>query len=638
MSWGVSTMKSKTSFFSRTLFFSQLRRFWPIFAAYLAAVVIALPVALNAQLSSVAQNGGDTQDMLMSGWYYVLSTPFFVGMVICLVFAVMFAMAAFSFLYSGRSVSMMCSLPYKRTGIFVSLFTPGLCGMLLSNLIAGAAAVAVSAAAGVSLAVPILQWVAAMCLMNLFFYGFAALCASLTGHILVLPAIYLILNFTFYVVEYVVRTLLETFVYGLSMTGAGVLTPLSPAMEIIQLGSVSEQYSTPGDTTSGLIGYSFNGWGPLLIYAAVGVLFALCAMLLIKHRRMEAAKDVVAIKPLKPVFKYCMTFGCALVIGLFVYYLVMGAYSTDSGLTTMLTTLSFMLIGAFVGYFGSEMLIRKSLKVFKGKAWIGFAVSVVIISGLMLGCEYDLFGYESYIPETSQIEDATISCNGQNAVFSSEEDIKAVQRLHESIISHKAENETVSSQDSSYSLYLTYQLRDGSYMARSYALRYPVTDDLKTAENLLNSASGLQSRIGLDFSVTPQNVISGDVSYSTRYDDVGSSLSYILTDVEAAELYNDCILPDMREGGIGLVTLTYDEDYYSSTYDCYINISFTDSPAAMLENGYIKGRRHLYVQPTVNSVRTLKWLSDHGIEPELMSDLGYASTSVVAVESVPAMG
>ena len=67
MSWEVSTMKSKTSFFSRTLFLSQLKRFWPIYAAYLAAVTVALPVALNAQLGGTAENGANIAEMTLTG-------------------------------------------------------------------------------------------------------------------------------------------------------------------------------------------------------------------------------------------------------------------------------------------------------------------------------------------------------------------------------------------------------------------------------------------------------------------------------------------------------------------------------------------------------------------------------------------
>ena len=45
-----------------------------------------------------------------------------------------------------------------------------------------------------------------------------------------------------------------------------------------------------------------------------------------------------------------------------------------------------------------------------------------------------------------------------------------------------------------------------------------------------------------------------------------------LTVEEAMELYRDCILPDMRDGTIGIVWYRMDDDYYNSVYDCRIEI------------------------------------------------------------------
>ena len=51
-----------------------------------------------------------------------------------------------------------------------------------------------------------------------------------------------------------------------------------------------------------------------LVFAVIA-LAAVIALLLHRFRRMESAGDVIAIRHLKPVFLYCFTVGCSLVLG-----------------------------------------------------------------------------------------------------------------------------------------------------------------------------------------------------------------------------------------------------------------------------------------------------------------------------------
>ena len=87
-----------------------------------------------------------------------------------------------------------------------------------------------------------------------------------------------------------------------------------------------------------------------------------------------------------------------------------------------------------------------------------------------------------------------------------------------------------------------------------------------------------------------------------------------LTAAEALELYNDCILPDMRDGTIGLVWLEADADYRAEVYDCCISMDL---------RGQDRGREeYFYTYATVFSERTNAWLAEHGIEPSTLEQLG----------------
>ena len=194
-------MKSKTSYFNLALFSNLLKRYWPIFAGYFVVWLIILPIALTNMIQYWQQMpleyGSDIRILVPNIGQQVLSVGLYGGVIMSGVFGMLISMAAFSSLYNARSVSMMCSLPIKREGIFLSVFTSGLFAMFAINLIIFLITLGVEAAFGV-LAMGsgyALQWLAMVCMLNLFFFGFASLVASFTGHILVLPVIYIILNF-----------------------------------------------------------------------------------------------------------------------------------------------------------------------------------------------------------------------------------------------------------------------------------------------------------------------------------------------------------------------------------------------------------------------------------------------------------
>ena len=83
-----------------------------------------------------------------------------------------------------------------------------------------------------------------------------------------------------------------------------------------------------------------------------------------------------------------------------------------------------------------------------------------------------------------------------------------------------------------------------------------------------------------------------------------------LTAEEALELYNDCILPDMRDGTIGLVWLEADADYRAEVYDCCISMDLRDQDRGREE--YVDYET-FYTYATVFSERTNAWLAEHGI-------------------------
>ena len=107
-------MQSKTSCFNLTLLRKNVIRFSPLWIVYSAAWFVAMPLLLGMQLSS--DWPPKLNDVIQILGAFMTSA----GPVVACLYGVAVAMAVFSYLYSARSVSLMHSLPIRRSGLFLT--------------------------------------------------------------------------------------------------------------------------------------------------------------------------------------------------------------------------------------------------------------------------------------------------------------------------------------------------------------------------------------------------------------------------------------------------------------------------------------------------------------------------------------
>ena len=634
-------MKSKTSFYSSTLFWNTIKRFWPIFAAYLAIWIMALPLALNSSLKWGAIY--NSQDVNLIAEELVLRSGATVAPIMAAVFGIFFAMAAFSYLYSSRSVSMICSLPVKREGVFLSVFTTGLAGMILSNILVFIISIIVESSYKIAGMNALWQWLAMACLNCLFFYGFAVFCASLTGHILILPCVYGILNFVVVVVEYFVRQTISGITYGMSANSAPTLVYLSPFYNLVFTNHLGEDYVLSTDGIYTTLGYYYENWISLIIYGAVGIVFALFALLLIKNRRMETAGDVVAVKPLKPIFKYCMSFGCALVLGVVINSIIFSnSLYSGYGSTDVLILILCMLAGAFIGYFAAEMLMRKTLRVFQRPNWVGYALTCIVVIALIMSCEFDLFGFEKNVPDASEVETVSLYGAFEAVNLSEVENIQSSIDLHKSIINNKKEYEKHTAGNSNdpdlrygeypITLRLSYTLKNGKTIDRVYNIYCGITDDCDVLSDIVNCEEAVQRRKSLKIEVSKDTVSYANISYYDK--ETRQYTGYTLSPEIATELFKTCIVPDIENKALGNIWINSNystvngKSYYDEVYACNIDIELSKRDASGEYNN-----EYFNTTVTVSAVKTLEWLADHGIEPVLVRDTNYDDKGAVTAES-----
>ena len=222
-------MKSKTSFFNRGIARNLLRRFWPLWAAYFGALLLLLPVDLASMAQRLEFASAEplywekaVAGMDLSAAQAGMAAVFLSGFA-----GVIAAMAMFHFLYQNKSCGMMNSLPVRRETVFCTAWLTGLAPLLLADVLTVLLTALFFCPRGLLHLSALWDFLALAVLGNLAFYGFAVFCAMLTGNLLVLPAVYAVLNFTAAVAEGAARELLSGFVFGMT-NGASALHFLSP--------------------------------------------------------------------------------------------------------------------------------------------------------------------------------------------------------------------------------------------------------------------------------------------------------------------------------------------------------------------------------------------------------------------------
>ena len=611
-------MKQKTSFFNWGLCRNILARTWPLWICYLAVLLITIPGNLP---SADMRHYSDTFLYKVDFNYVVLQRGIDAAQ-ISVIAGVIAAMLVFSFMYSSRTCGMINALPMRRETAFCTAYITGLAPLLLADIIAVLATLA-AAPAGM-LDVQNLWTLLAFAAMGSFaFFSFAAFCAVLTGNVIVLSAVYVVLGCTVYVVAAAVSELLTNIIYGFPSSYINtlcddILYALSPIVAVMSPRLyITRDVSFDAKGVESYTGsFTVKGLELMAGYCAAALILVVCAVLIYKRRDMERAGDVVAVPVLRPIFKYCMTFGAALVFAVVIYSNYISRPS--SGFAAALICLGLLLAGAFIGYFVSEMLMQKTLRVFKGR-WTGFVVSCVILSAGLFAAELDVFNYERNVPAPEEVTHVRLSTWGEVIELDEEENIAAVTRAHGGIVADKRQNEAAYS---TRRVTIDYTLADGGLVSRVYRVSYDPEAVIDEASNIraldaiyaTDEARAYSLRFnGKEYQVNDRVIDFAELSgYYVDEDGSYINLNRELSDAEAAELYNQCLLPDSRDSSLGWEHVIYDEEYYDSVSNISFYITLKTKEEAVGADGMAyQYTASLSLSIPLDAARTMKWLEEN---------------------------
>lgn len=545
-------MTSKISCFDRAVFRRALKKTAPVWILY-TLYELLLPLRLFSFCRGVSSC---TDDFLVQIEKTILGYARINASLLPFLLGGLLAWVLFFWLFRAGTAYFYAALPVRRETLFLTNYLTGLLLCAAPALLSSLLLWAVGAGFGAAVFVPAMQVFTATMLGFLLFFSFAVLVCCVVGQMAAMPIVYVILNFTFFVLETIVRHLLFTFVYGMPYSQSSTMQSFAlhatPVLGLLQGGF---RVQTDWLERDGMYYMEYaprlEGWSYLGMLAVLGLVFALCAFLLLKHREMERSGDVIAVGWLRPVALYVFTIGCALVLGA----LMAELFSSNTS-DNFWYVLLFSCAGAFVGYFAGKMLLQKTVHVFRS-GWLGLGACCLALLLAFGAAEFDLFGYSRYLPERSAVQAAGLTHYQSNGLYTTQDDafIQDVLNLHTAAVSEKSKQEHRRhayqlGTDYTEQFYITYRMTDGTLTERYYSIVYSEAD-LEDPDSLISRFSALYNSpgsvlicTGFDTPRTEKNVLSCYVSSF----DTGESLE--LTGRDAWRVYTAC-LDDINAGLLG---------------------------------------------------------------------------------------
>lgn len=424
---------------------------------------------------------------------------FIIAIGACAFFVVLLYMN-FSFLYSKVSADAFNSMPISRTGLILSRFF-GCVASALIPLIAGYIGFFITANMdGVTSNMGyIWQSFGFSVLMLLFCGSFIFIFVVAGGTVFDSLVSLASVSIGIPIITLLIFGMCEDNLYGCISMDYTLVRFVSPfAFAIIKFSNfiIEPEINTLFDPES------------LITIIALTVIFFVAGWLLFKFRKAEAASTAFAWKFAPFIIGFVIAFVC---------YFFMGAIFADERFTP-----NFWLagtVGIILGAILYNLVTNRGFK--KIKESIAVIVAAIIgVVGMNLIIGLDAFGFESYVPNNSDVKSIKVSYRGMDLEI---ENTELITKLHQKIVNERPKDTGVPSEYMS----ISYTLNNGEKVARAYILPYEFEKASKTA--IVNHE--VSGQLKKDF-----NSFKGDLLRLSGFFTDGSRYIINLTKTEAAAL------------------------------------------------------------------------------------------------------
>ena len=560
-------MKSRISFFDKAVVRKDITRFAPLWAIYLiGGLLVMMTILSEAEYDNAARYLTNTIGPLS---------------IVNLIYAVLSAQLLFGDLFNTRLCNVQHSLPLRRECWFVSHVVSG----ILFSIVPHAVGVVVMSFILQKMCFVGLIWLPGMILQYLFFFGLAVFSVFCTGNRFAMLAIYTILNFASMIAYWFASTIYQPMLYGVPLSFE-TFQSFSPVVQMCTFDKMVN-FVKAAESDWRVIwefGSLGEGWGYLTVCAVIGVGLLAVSLLLYRRRKLECAGDFAAVKPLEPIFAV-------------VFPLCVGCVFTMFGYSYLL----FLSAGLIIGWFVGQILLQRTIKVFKGRAFLHLAILLVALGASVFMTWLDPLGIVSWVPEPEKVAAVEIDYGStiipDRKTYIKITDQENIGKLVEAHGWSIADRDAVGSRTA---VSIRYTMTDGRRVTRNYFI-CEKTKEWEYFSELYNTPQRVLGYTDWEYFVENTGLV---WEGRTLIDCCQDYAKYAQEPIDALELHDamirqllEAIKKDCEEGNLRIY---FGGDIYTQYWlDLY----------SMDAENYKYSNKVVYVQE--NSEKTLAWLKKY---------------------------
>lgn len=469
-------MKSKISFINRGILLNDFKGFTWIGIVYLLGLLFSTPLQILMLYSEQKKFSGEyipQYDLINNPFRHIFQFHSEMQIILILTIPVIVAILLFRYLQVNRSANMIHTLPIKRETLYNTHLIAGIILLYLPIIVTGLTSWIIKATLGINYFTnqDIITWVGVNLVTNLLLFISTVTVGMMTGMTSVQGVLTYILLFLPTGLSFLLLHNMRVFIYGFAYDYYMENIIISPLIRIPEL------YHNPFTTID------------ILTYLGISAALYFIARFLYNRRQLETATCSISFNTLRPIFKYGVTFCSMLLVGSYFNEVQEGLGWTVFG----------YFLGSLLGYVIIEIIINKSLSVFRLKNVKGYVIYAVITTVLISGINFDLTGYEKTLPELKNVESVYFNHsfynltnpdipyvsdtdqsktklytrNNTKTIYSDPYNIVNIYRLHKQIIDNMDEgkNQIQSNYNSRrQNICLAYQLKNGRMLYRHYEI------------------------------------------------------------------------------------------------------------------------------------------------------------------------
>ncbi|MCF6137681.1 DUF6449 domain-containing protein [Pseudalkalibacillus berkeleyi] len=448
-------MQSKASWINKEMIVQSFRSVGWVSIIYLVGLLLIMPL----QVLMIWSNEENQQYRYFKN---VFSINFELQLLLMFAIPVLLGMFLYRYLQVKSASDFMHSLPIKRTKMYTQYFSIGIIYLAVPILITAIILMILHAALGLEhyyTLSEVAQWIGITFANLILVFAATVFIGTMTG----LTAVQGVLTYILLLFPAGITALLlmnaKHYLFGFNADYYfnKKLEYYSPIIAAPMLQNTSSEFSI------------LQG----MIYLVIAILFFLFGLFIYKRRKLEGVSQALVFNPLKPVFKYGVTF-CTMLVG--------GVYfgETQNSLTWLVVG---YLIGSIIGYFVAEMILHKTWRVFTHlKGYFGFAI--ILALGIFI-LQFDVTGFEKKVPEAENIEriyfgnhyyEYADKYRPENNTYpkpflQDASNISAVMKLHEEIIENKSTlNQEYPGHQDLRNVFIVYEMKNDKKVIREYQI------------------------------------------------------------------------------------------------------------------------------------------------------------------------